>query len=171
MLKGTEWIDGSLVWKPEEDVEEMFRFLSQFNGFDYVPGEWELRLTEGSGQRSIILYNRNQDVFNVMIDKTTAGIKLEDTDDVPGLWPQTAQRVLTNSEIDKLPTDSLLMMGEEIYLRHQRLSSLRISQELTAKVKAQPWYKSGWSFPDQSLTDVEKQNFSLISMLIYRRQH
>lgn len=171
ILKGTEWIDGNLVWKPEEDVEEMFRFLSQLNGIDYVPGDWELQLAEGSGQRCVILYNREQEIFNVMIDKATAGVKVEDTDDVPGLWPQTAQRVLTNSEIDKLPTDSLLMMGEEIYLRHQRLSSLRISEELRAQVKAQPWYKSGWSFPDPDFTDVEDQNFSLISMLIYRRNH
>ncbi len=113
---------------------------------------------------------QEKDVFDVMIDKATAGVRLEGMDDVPGLWPQASQRVLTKSEIDDMPTDSLRMMGAEIYLRHSRLSDLRISEELMDQLKAQSWYMTGWRFEESALTDVEEQNYNLISELICRRE-
>lgn len=170
-IKGTEWVDGELSYLPEDDVEELPRFQSKRYGFDYVPEEWEMWLAEGSGQRCIVVYNRNNNIFDVLSDKATLGVKIEGRENVAGRWPQTAQRVITKSEIENLPTDSLYLMAEEIYARHGRMSSLRLSEELRADLKAQPWYSDrSLQFEDTSLTDVEDQNFSLIHTLISRRE-
>lgn len=169
LIKDTEWIDGGLIYKPEDDAEELFRFLSQNYGFDYVRSEWELRLAEGSGQRCIILINYHQDIYDVFIDKATAGVKMVGTDDMPGRWPQTSQRVLTKSEIADMPTDSLALMADEIYARHYRRSPLR-NDERDAYFKAQPWYNSKLEVENEALNDIEYQNFDLIRNLIERRK-
>lgn len=168
-IKGTEWIDGVLTYKPEDDAEELFRFLSQRYGFEYIPSEWELRIAEGNGQRCIILINYRQDIYDVLIDKKTAGIKMAGTDDIPGRWPQTSQRLLTKSDIVAMSTDSLALMADEIYARHYRRSPIW-NDEHETYFKAQPWYHSGLAAEDEAFTDIEYQNFDLIRYLIHRRK-
>lgn len=167
LIKGTEWVDGPVTYKPEEDIEELPRFLSQLYGFDYVADDWILSLAEGNGQRCITLINYKQEIYDVFVDKNTEGVVMAGTDDVPGRWPQTSQRVLTKNEIASMPSDSLTLMADEIRARH-RFSSYFDSKQHDAYFKTQPWYKAGYDIGPT--TDIENQNFELIRFLYHRRK-
>lgn len=167
LIRNTEWADGYISYLPEEDLTEIFQFLSRSYGFDYFPSEWMLRYTEGSGQRSIIAINQRQEIFDVFVDKNTLGSLLPDTDNLPGLWPQTSQRLLTKADLAGIPSDSLSLMADEIYARHQ----CRVrNDDHEAYFRTQSWYKPSWKYDNEDVTDVERQNFELIQMLINRRQ-
>ena len=166
-IRNTEWADGYISYLPEDDVEELFQFLSRTYGFDYVADDWQLAYAEGSGQRSIIAINRTQEIYEVFIDKATEGNTLPDTDNLPGQWPQASQRLLTKADLAAVPTDSLSLMADEIYARHQ--CSLR-NKDHAAYFQTQSWYKPTWKHDSEDVTDVERQNYELIQGLISRRQ-
>ena len=166
-IRDSEWVDGNVSFLPEDDMQELFEFLSGLYGFDYIADEWVLRYVEGSGQRCIVAVNIHHEIFDVFVDKATQGNTLPDTDDLPGLWPQTSQRVLTKSDIDHLPSDSLSLMADEIYARHQ----CRVRNEVhEAYFKTQSWYNPSWEYDKDEVTDVERLNYEMIQALISRRE-
>lgn len=124
-IKGTEWVDGNLSYLPEDDPDELFVFLSAKYGFDFVGEEWQLSYAEGSGQRCIIAINQRHSIYDVLVDKTTLGTTIPETDNEP----LTSQRVLTKSDLADKTEDELRQMAKDLYDRQKRREATDVEQQ------------------------------------------
>ena len=122
----TVWTDGIIEFVPDEGgIEELTSHLNARYGLDDESTHWVTRYVEGCGMRCLLLEDAYERLMDVFVDKSTLGVTLEGADTHSSRWPQAYQRMLTKGDLEKIPTDSLLMLEKEISQSHDNHTSVK----------------------------------------------
>ena len=122
----TVWTDGIIEFVPDEGgLNELTSFLNDRYGLDDESAHWVTRYVEGCGMRCLLLEDAYERLMDVFVDKSTLGVTLEGADTHSSRWPQAYQRMLTKGDLEKIPTDSLLMLEKEISQSHDNHTSVK----------------------------------------------
>ncbi len=114
-FKTTVWTDGIIEYTPDEGgFKELTNYLNARYGLDGESNYWVPKYVEGCGMRCLLLEISYKSLLEVFVDKSTAGVTLEGADTHSSNWPEAYQRMLTKGDLERLPTDSLLMLEREV---------------------------------------------------------
>lgn len=114
-FKNTVWTDGIIEYTPDEGgFKELTDYLNARYGLDGESNYWVPKYVEGCGMRCLLLEISYKSLLEVFVDKSTAGVTLEGADTHSSNWPEAYQRMLTKGDLERLPTDSLLMLEREV---------------------------------------------------------
>lgn len=122
----TVWTDGIIEFVPDEGgIEELTSHLNARYGLDDESTHWVTRYVEGFGMRCLLLEDAYERLMDVFVDKSTLGVTLEGADTHSSRWPQVYQRMLTKGDLERIPTDSLLILEKEVSHSHDTHSSVK----------------------------------------------
>ena len=122
----TVWTDGIIEFVPDEGgIEELTCHLNARYGLDDESTHWVTRYVEGFGMRCLLLEDAYERLMDVFVDKSTLGVTLEGADTHSSRWPQVYQRMLTKGDLERIPTDSLLILEKEVSHSHDTHSSVK----------------------------------------------
>ena len=122
----TVWTDGIIEYIPDDGgFGELTRFLNSRYGLDDKSTYWVTKYVEGCGMRCLLLEVASERLLDVFVDKSTLGVTLEGADTRSSHWPQAYQRMLTKGDLEKIPTDSLLMLEKEVTHSHDTHTSVK----------------------------------------------
>jgi antitoxin component YwqK of YwqJK toxin-antitoxin module len=93
------------------------------------------------------------------IRKEIENIKELESSTFPGIYPQSSERILTESDLEELSGFELRLMRNEIYARYGRKFK---SSDLNAYFNSQFWYQPLYDDVYSSLSDLEKYNIKFI---------
>lgn len=114
-FKNTVWTDGIIEYTPDEGgFKELTDYLNARYGLDGESNYWVPKYVEGCGMRCLLLEISYKSLLEVFVDKSTAGVTLEGADTHSSNWPEAYQRMLTKGDLERIPTDSLLMLEREV---------------------------------------------------------
>lgn len=81
------------------------------------------------------------------------------SESVKGLYPQASERLLTADELVNMSQEDLRIMRNEIYARHGYIFQ---KEDMKQYFNAKTWYKPLTNNVNNLLTEIEKQNITLI---------
>lgn len=99
----------------------------------------------------------NEEVLNT--ENTEADESSPNNKTIHGKYPQASQRLLNSSDLSGLGTKDLKIMRNEIFARHGYLFE---TQDMKAYFERQNWYQGLYQNVQSKLTEIEKNNISLI---------
>ena len=103
-------------------------------------------------------YNYKSNLFSVRCVQNH--ISIQNTNSaIPGSYPQTSERLLTDSDLQNLSKKDLRIMRNEIFARHGYIFQ---SDDLKAYFKNQNWYTPKYDDVNSMLTDIEARNIQFI---------
>ena len=122
----------SFDYTPDESgFGELAEYLNGFYGLDDKSTKWNVNVVEGNGMRCLTVSTYFEThMMEVFVDKSKLGVKLEDAEIKSDSWPQVSQRMLTRGDLDKIPTDSLLLLEKEIYNHYYPFNITSTSNDL-----------------------------------------
>ena len=82
-----------------------------------------------------------------------------DSQKTHGRFPHASQRLLTASDLSGLSKRDLRIMRNEIYARHGYIFT---TNDMRTHFQKQSWYRPRFRNVDSQLTNVERQNITLI---------
>jgi len=125
-LNTTVWTDGIIEYVPDEGgFKELIGHLNARYGMDNESAYWITKYVEGCGMRCLLLEDPYERLLEVFVDKSTLDVTLEGADTHSSRWPQAYQCILTKGELERIPTDSLLMLEKEVSHSYDTHTSLR----------------------------------------------
>jgi len=78
---------------------------------------------------------------------------------IPGIFPQASQRLLTSSELNGMSKHDLKIMRNEIFARHGYIFK---TSEMKSYFSSQSWYHGRYEDVSSMLSDIEHKNVALI---------
>lgn len=125
-LNTTVWTDGIIEYVPDEGgFKELIGYLNARYGMDNESAYWITKYVEGCGMRCLLLEDPYERLLEIFVDKSTLDVTLEGADTHSSRWPQAYQRMLTKGELERIPTDSLLMLEKEVSHSYDTHTSVR----------------------------------------------
>ena len=122
----TVWTDGIIEYMPDEGgFKELTDYLNARYGLDGKSNYWVTEYVEGCGMRCLLLKISYERLLDVFVDKSTAGVTLEGADTHSSNWPEAYQRMLTKGDLERMPTDSLLMLEKEVTHNYNTHTSVK----------------------------------------------
>ena len=122
----TVWTDGIIEYMPDEgSLEELTDYLNARYGLDGKSDYWITKYVEGCGMHCLLLENPYDRLLDVFVDKSTAGVTLEGADTHSSNWPEVYQRMITKGDLERIPTDSLLMLEKEVTHNYDTHTSVK----------------------------------------------
>ena len=120
------WTDGIIEYVPDEGgIGELTSHLNARYGLDDESTYWVTKYVEGCGMRCLLLEVASERLLDVFVDKSTLGVTLEGADTHSSRWPQAYQRMLTKGDLERIPTDSLLMLEKEVSHSYDTHTSIK----------------------------------------------